>query len=188
MTGKPIHCDAPAANMTRFSYARVLIEVDLLLDLLTTVNVVLPNGTSLSQQSYEAPTCSGNSSPSVETAAVKKQQPYSVVPLADPLVNPMFTEADINGETRPKSPGRKRTKIVETGHSGSRQSTTPKVVHISEEGDDAAVEPPKMQYLTRSRTIVTISLGKQEKQKSKAPTVTPGPLSSFADTAPSSTF
>ncbi|KAL3576329.1 hypothetical protein D5086_021612 [Populus alba] len=71
----------------------------------------------------------------------------------------MFTEADINGETRPKSPGRKRTKIVETGHSGSRQSTTPKVVHISEEGDDAAVEPPKMQYLTRSRTIVTISLG-----------------------------
>lgn len=100
----------------------------------------------------------------------------------------MFTEADTTGETRPKSPGHERTKMVETGHSGSRQSTTPKVVHIFEEGDAAAVEPPKMQYLTRSRTTVTISLGKEEKQKSKAPVITLGPFSSFAETAPSSTF
>ena len=36
--------------MTRLLYARILIEVDLLLDLPSSVNVVLPNGTSLPQQ------------------------------------------------------------------------------------------------------------------------------------------
>jgi hypothetical protein len=36
--------------MTRLSYARVLIEVDLLGDLPSYVNVVLPNGSPLSQQ------------------------------------------------------------------------------------------------------------------------------------------
>jgi hypothetical protein len=30
MIGKPIHCDVPTANMTRLSYARILIEVELL--------------------------------------------------------------------------------------------------------------------------------------------------------------
>jgi len=50
MIGKPIHYDGPTANMTWLSYARVLIEVDLLLDLPTSVNVVLSNGTSLPQQ------------------------------------------------------------------------------------------------------------------------------------------
>jgi hypothetical protein len=37
MIGKPIHCDDPTANMTQLSYARVLIKVDLLLDLPTFV-------------------------------------------------------------------------------------------------------------------------------------------------------
>ena len=119
MIRKTIHCNAPTANMTRLSYARVLIKVDLFLDLSNTVNLVLPNGTSLSQQvmfeslpyfykqcrvlehsvttcnkgtsskrkkrAHEAPTCCGNSNPSAETAAaVKKQQRYSAVPLANP--------------------------------------------------------------------------------------------------------
>ncbi|KAJ6875403.1 hypothetical protein NC652_034961 [Populus alba x Populus x berolinensis] len=39
MVGKPIHCDGPTAQMTRVSYARVLIEVDLLSDLPSTVIV-----------------------------------------------------------------------------------------------------------------------------------------------------
>lgn len=30
MIGKPIHCDIPTANMSRLSYARILIKVDLL--------------------------------------------------------------------------------------------------------------------------------------------------------------
>jgi len=36
--------------MTRLSYARVLIEVDLMGDLPSSVNVVLPNGSNLAQQ------------------------------------------------------------------------------------------------------------------------------------------
>jgi len=102
------------------------------------------------KRAHEAPTCSGNSSPSAETTAIEKQQPYSAIPLVDPQVDPMFTEAITTSETRSKSPSRKSTKIVEVEHSGSEQSATLKVVHISEEGDAAAVEPPKKQYLTRS--------------------------------------
>jgi hypothetical protein len=100
----------------------------------------------------------------------------------------MFTEVITTGETRPKSPGCKRTKIVEAEHSGSKQSTTPKAVHISEEGDATAMELPKKPYLTRSRAAATTSLGQQEKQKSEARTVAPRLLSSSDDTAPSSTF
>jgi hypothetical protein len=50
MIGKPIHYGDPIAQMTRLLYAKVLIEVDLLSDLPSSVNVVLPNGTSLPQQ------------------------------------------------------------------------------------------------------------------------------------------
>lgn len=79
---------------------------------------------------HKAPTYSGTSSPSAETTAVEKQQPYSAVPLADPSVDPMFTEVVIAGEIRPKSLSRKRTKIVETEHPGSKQIATPKVMLI----------------------------------------------------------
>jgi hypothetical protein len=48
--GKPIHYDAPIASMTRLSYARVLVENDLLVDLPTSINLVLPNDLPLSQQ------------------------------------------------------------------------------------------------------------------------------------------
>jgi len=55
MIGKPIHCDIPTATMFRFSYARILDEVDLLQELPHAVQVVLPNGTPLSQQvTYES--------------------------------------------------------------------------------------------------------------------------------------
>jgi hypothetical protein len=50
MIGKPTHYDASTTSMTRLSYARVLVEVDLLMDLPISVNVVLPNGSPLSQQ------------------------------------------------------------------------------------------------------------------------------------------
>jgi hypothetical protein len=50
MLRKPIQCDAFTTSMTRLSYARVLIKVDLLTDLSTSINLVLPNGSSLTQQ------------------------------------------------------------------------------------------------------------------------------------------
>ena len=50
MIGKPIQCDDPTAQMTRVSYARVLIEVDLLSILPSSVAMILPNGITLQQQ------------------------------------------------------------------------------------------------------------------------------------------
>jgi len=159
MIGKPIHYDDPIAQMTRLSYARVLIEVDLLSDLPYSINVILLNSTSLPQQimyeslprlckqckilghltltctkglkpknkkrSHETPACSASSSPSVETAVVKKQEPYCEGPSVDPLVDPMFTEAVIAGELRPQSPGRKRSKAAASEHSSSTLLVTP---------------------------------------------------------------
>jgi len=46
MIGKPVHCDDLTTQMTRVSYARVLIEVDLLSNLPSFVNVILPIGTN----------------------------------------------------------------------------------------------------------------------------------------------
>ena len=48
--GKPVHSDTSTNSMTRLSYARVLIEIDLLADLPTSINIILPNGDSLSQK------------------------------------------------------------------------------------------------------------------------------------------
>ncbi|KAJ6976290.1 hypothetical protein NC653_031975 [Populus alba x Populus x berolinensis] len=50
MIGKPIQCDDPTALMTRVSYTRIFIEVDLLFVLPSSVNVILPNGITLQQQ------------------------------------------------------------------------------------------------------------------------------------------
>jgi len=48
--GKPVHFDSPTASMTRLSYARLLVEIDLLADLPTSINLILPNSVPLSQQ------------------------------------------------------------------------------------------------------------------------------------------
>jgi len=47
--GKPLHADAPTTSMTWLSYARVLVEVDLLADLPSSINITLPNGVSKPQ-------------------------------------------------------------------------------------------------------------------------------------------
>ena len=47
--GKPIQCDKLTANMERISYARVLVEVNLMEDLPSSIPIVLPNGSPLEQ-------------------------------------------------------------------------------------------------------------------------------------------
>ena len=47
--GKPIQCDKLTANMERISYARVLVEVNLMEDLPSSIQIVLPNGSLLVQ-------------------------------------------------------------------------------------------------------------------------------------------
>jgi hypothetical protein len=48
--GNPIQCDKLTSTKERLSYARVLVEVDLLADLRSSINVVLPNGSPLVQR------------------------------------------------------------------------------------------------------------------------------------------
>lgn len=47
--GKPLQCDASTNYMSRLSFAKVLIEVDLLAELPNSITIILPNGVPLSQ-------------------------------------------------------------------------------------------------------------------------------------------
>jgi hypothetical protein len=49
LIGKPIQTDRITASMSRISYARVLVELDLLDELTHAVDILLPNGTTLKQ-------------------------------------------------------------------------------------------------------------------------------------------
>ena len=48
--GKPVHTDSPTSSMTRLSYARVLIEIDLFAALPSLIDITLPNGVSKAQE------------------------------------------------------------------------------------------------------------------------------------------
>lgn len=196
--GKPIHCNGPTTNMTRLSYARVLIEVDLLRDLPSSVNVVLPNGSPLAQQvMYESlprfcKQCyvlghtvstfhkglkrkkrpqdihDDSGSPSAETEAVEKEHMYSQGLPIDTPVDPMSTEAATSEFRRHSSPGHKRTKLV--------ASSTPKPasgsVHDTDNLEDMSALPVKRQYLTRSKASKIVAhpcLGQQGTSKGLVP-------------------
>uniref|UniRef100_A0A6M2EGV6 DUF4283 domain-containing protein n=1 Tax=Populus davidiana TaxID=266767 RepID=A0A6M2EGV6_9ROSI len=47
--GKPVHLDSPTTSMSRISYARLLIEIDLLAELPSSIDITLPNGVTKSQ-------------------------------------------------------------------------------------------------------------------------------------------
>ena len=48
MIGKPLRLDTPTSSMTRLSYARVLVEIDLLSELPNLINISLPNEVTMS--------------------------------------------------------------------------------------------------------------------------------------------
>jgi len=48
--GKPIQCDQPTSTLSRMSYARVLVEIDLLEELQHSIDITLPQGPALHQQ------------------------------------------------------------------------------------------------------------------------------------------
>jgi len=47
--GKPVHSDSPITSMTRLSYAHVLIDIDLLAEFPSSIDITLPNGVTKSQ-------------------------------------------------------------------------------------------------------------------------------------------
>ncbi|KAL3573306.1 hypothetical protein D5086_027210 [Populus alba] len=70
------------------------------------------------------------------------------------------------------------TVAVEKQHPYNNPSCGSSLLQLSKDGDLPAVEPPKRQYLTRSRAVAI----------AKIPVVVSRPLSSSKDAAPSSTF
>ena len=163
--------------MTRVSYARILIKVDLFY-LPSTVTMLLPNGNTLVQQlvyeslprfckhckslGHSTPTCtkghvprnrkrphdnSASSSPSVETAVVEKQDQYCAGPSINLQEDPMSTKVATTDPKSTQSPGHKRSKV-----------------------DDAELSDPipakvgtapilKRQYLTRSKSTAIPCIG-----------------------------
>jgi hypothetical protein len=74
----------------------------------------------------------------------------------------MFAEVATTVEERPVSPGRKRTKLAEVGHSGAKHFASLNVVHVSNDRNVIAdVKPPKRQYLTHNRVVAITSFGQQ---------------------------
>jgi hypothetical protein len=157
MIGKPIHCDIPTATMSRLSYARILVEVDLLQELPNAIQVVLPNGTPLSQQvTYEslprfckrcwvighsANACNRGPSPMQKkrphTAAVTKDADVVGKQQSDNADPPAPTATVDAVDLMKGHPERKRSKIVVSGtkHSSNldprctaEEETTPDVV------------------------------------------------------------
>jgi hypothetical protein len=83
------------------------------------------------QQYHEAHVRS--SSPSVESVANEKQQPYSESLHNEPSIDSMCSKVATTVEERLVTPGCKRTKLAEAGHSGAKHSASPNVVHISDD-------------------------------------------------------
>jgi len=111
---------------------------------------------------HKAPVRSGCSSPSAKTVAVEKQQPYSEGLHGEPSIDLMFAKVTTTVEKRLVSPGHKRTKLAEVGHSGAKHFASLNVVHVSDDRNVIAdVKPPKRQYLTHSRVVVTTRFGQQ---------------------------
>ncbi|KAL9404172.1 hypothetical protein Peur_001144 [Populus x canadensis] len=131
--GKPVHADPPTASMTRLSYARVLVEVDLLADLPSLINITLPNGVSISQEAVE-------------------KQSFREEPQGEPEVDPMAAEAAGAVEERVDCSVRKRAKMASQSRSPDVFADSPQVVLVSKDRlDTAATLPPRRQYLTRSK-------------------------------------
>ena len=141
MIGRPLHCDEPTSTKSKLSYARVLIEVNLLGTLPDLVSVQLPNGSTLGQQViYESlprfykkcafmghftSSCKKSSSkrklssseghtvasPSTAKPTAEPQHLSGSCPLVVPLAGPQTKVTDTPASWRQSSPGRKWTKV-----------------------------------------------------------------------------
>jgi hypothetical protein len=88
--GKPVHADSPTSSMTRLSYARVLIEIDLFAALPSLIDITLPNGVSKAQEVvYESlprfcKQCKtlGHSTSACNSASSHKRKKHSPAPTA----------------------------------------------------------------------------------------------------------
>ena len=139
--GKPLYCDAPTYAKSKLSYARVLIEIDLLGVLPDLVSVQLPNGSTLGQQvlyeslprfckncasmRHSTSSCKDSpskrklsssdghttASPTIVKSTEAPPPPSGSCPLATPLAASLPKVTSPSPSWRLPSPGRKRTKF-----------------------------------------------------------------------------
>jgi hypothetical protein len=95
----------------------------------------------------------GSGSPSADTVAVEKQQPYSQGPHVDTHVDPMTNEAATFALRRHSFPGQKQTKLATS--STAKQASGPALCPGSCE--DLPVLPVQRQYLTRSKAHTMVA-------------------------------
>jgi len=113
------------------------------------------------KHSQTAPTPSGCSSPSAETAVVEKQS-NRVEPQGEPGIDPMSAEVAVDVVEKAVDSGRKRAKLVASQSSPPEPllSASPKIVQVSEgQTADTVEPPPQRQYLIRSRVAALFSFG-----------------------------
>nr|TKR78418.1 hypothetical protein D5086_0000282900 [Populus alba] len=154
--GKPLRLDTPTSSMTRLSYARALIETDLLAELPNLINISLPNGVTMAQKVlYESLPKFCKKCRSLGHNTSNPQD----IPQGMSGFDPMSAEAAVLGEARIDTSTRKRVKLTTP-----IPPTSPLVVPVPEDAD--AEPPPRRQYLTRSKAAATSGrAGKQKHQQ-----------------------
>nr|TKR66340.1 hypothetical protein D5086_0000312230 [Populus alba] len=179
--GKPVHSDSPTSSMTWLSYARVLIEIDLLVELPSSIDITLPNGVSKTQAViYESLSkfckqCKtlGHSTSVCNSAFSHKRKKHSPTPTSpsgcpnppvdSETVEKWSTNEEPHDDPRinpmaakvivaiDKSPGRYVHKRAKLA-SQPGSPGSPQIVHVSEDCfEDAVAFPLRRQYLTRSK-------------------------------------
>jgi len=205
MVGKPIHYDGPTTQMSRVSYARVLIEIDLLSDLPSTVTVILPNGNTLVQQlvyeslpryykqckslGHSTLTCNKGHVPRNRkrphgTSACSTSSSPSAETAAVEKQDQYCVGPSVNPQEDPISIEAAAAGPISTQSPGRRRpkAAGPEPSNTAKVGTTSI--PPKRQYLTRSKAAVIPRMDLQP----TSPAVVFQSLHSSDDSAPSSTL
>ncbi|KAJ6981093.1 hypothetical protein NC653_024473 [Populus alba x Populus x berolinensis] len=180
MIGKPIKCDDPTALMTRVSYARILIEVDLLSILPSSVNVILPNGIALQQHIvYESLPrfCRQCKSLGHSTLICSKglksinkkrsHQPPTGSASPNPSVEIAAVVQQVQHCAGPSKDMQEDPMTTEAATAGVMSTQAPdrkrskvavteppqSISHHSAAIDTSSTTPPKRQYITRSKAV-----------------------------------
>nr|TKS06709.1 hypothetical protein D5086_0000120500 [Populus alba] len=186
--GKPLCLDTPTSSMTRLSYARVLVETDLLAELSNLISISLPNGVTMSQKvQYESlprfckkcRSLGHNTLACISNQHNKRKQQAQTTPTPSGCSPSVDTEAVAKQNPQDMPHGMlgfdpMSAEAAVLGDARIDTSTrkrvklttsippaTPLVVPVPEDADD---EPPPMrQYLTRSKAAATSGCAGKQK-------------------------
>nr|TKS08958.1 hypothetical protein D5086_0000097360 [Populus alba] len=209
---KPVHSDSPATSMSRLSYASVMVKVDLLTELPSSINITLPNGVSKSHTVlYESlprfckrcKTLEHSNFACTKTSSHKRKKhpPTTSAPFgcsnhsADTkAIDKQSTREEPQAvvmEERVSHSECKRAKLASQPGCPDASFGFPQVVHVSEDHfNDTAALPPRRQYLTRRKAVATSTFGRSGKsgQPSKSSSPADSRIQGSTASTPSSSL